>query len=278
MYWPESYAVERNSGWYQGNGDMPHSFNSLESNGVFFLCVSFVHMHLQRSHMLYDQRGDQHYNIISALHKSIRASDDNAALYWCTRMMVSGEDPRFICRRMIRAASEDIGNTFTITIPCNSSINASNVYFTNDFCFCTVGLADPNAVSIAIAALDAVQSIGMPEADCIIAQCAVYLARAPKSQEVSPFIWPRMKPQNPTYNINKFFILNNKQQVYRALGLCKRDIEEYKGPQPAVPLHLRNAPTKLMRDLSYGKGYNMRHKDDSGLEYMPEGMEDRNYF
>ena len=104
--------------------------------------------------MLYDRKGDQHYDMISALHKSIRASDDNAALYWCTRMMVGGEDPRYICRRMVRAASEDIG------------------------------LADPNAVTVALSALDAVQLVGMPESDCIIAQCAVYLARAPKSQEV----------------------------------------------------------------------------------------------
>lgn len=104
--------------------------------------------------MLYDRKGDQHYDMISALHKSIRASDDNAALYWCTRMMVGGEDPRYICRRLVRAASEDIG------------------------------LADPKAVGVAMSALEAVQLVGMPESDVIIAQAAVYLARAPKSQEV----------------------------------------------------------------------------------------------
>lgn len=144
----------------------------------------------QRSHMLYDRQGDQHYDMISALHKSIRASDENATLYWCARMMAGGEDPRYICRRLVRAASEDIG------------------------------LADPHAVGIALTTLDAVQLVGMPESDCIIAQAAVYLARAPKSRE-----------------------------VHDALGLCKRDIQECKGPQPAVPLHLRNAPTKLMREL-----------------------------
>lgn len=142
--------------------------------------------------MLYDRQGDQHYDMISALHKSIRASDDNAALYWCTRMLNGGEDPRYICRRLVRAASEDIG------------------------------LADPNAVGIALSALEAVQLVGMPESDCIIAQTAVYLARAPKSRE-----------------------------VYDALGICKRDIQEWNKPLPAVPLHLRNAPTKLMRELGY---------------------------
>lgn len=175
---------------------------------------------IKKSHLLYDRKGDQHYDIISALHKSIRASDDNAALYYCVRMMAGGEDPRYICRRMVRAASEDIG------------------------------LADPNAITIAMSALQAVQLIGMPEADCIVAQCAVYLARAPKSTE-----------------------------VYRAMLRCRSDdITNWKGPLPSVPLHLRNAPTKLMREMGCGKGYNMRHKDESGLQYMPEGMEDRNYF
>lgn len=175
---------------------------------------------IKKSHILYDGRkGDQHYDMISALHKSIRASDDNAALYWCTRMMLGGEDPRYICRRVVRAASEDIG------------------------------LADPNAIQVALNALQAVQLASMPEADCIIAQCAVYLARAPKSTE-----------------------------SYVALGLCKASITGCKGPLPAVPLHLRNAPTRLMKDLGYGKGYNMRHKDESGLTYMPEGMEDTSFF
>lgn len=141
--------------------------------------------------MLYDRKGDQHYDMISALHKSIRASDDNASLYWCMRMLLGGEDPRYVCRRLVRAASEDIG------------------------------LADPQAIQIALSALDAVQLIGMPEADCIIGQAAVYLARAPKSREMND-----------------------------AVSRCKRDIQEYKGAQPGVPLHLRNAPTKLMKELS----------------------------
>lgn len=174
---------------------------------------------IRKSHILYDRKGDQHYDMISALHKSIRASDDNAALYWCTRMIVGGEDPRFICRRLVRAASEDIG------------------------------LADPNAVQVALSALQAVQLVGMPESDCIITQCAVYLARAPKSRE-----------------------------TYQATNECRRDIENCKGLLPPVPLHLRNAPTKLMKELGCGKGYNLSHKDVSGLTYMPEGMENKTYF
>ncbi|CRL02310.1 CLUMA_CG015381, isoform A [Clunio marinus] len=146
---------------------------------------------IKKSHLLYDRVGDQHYDIISALHKSIRASDDNASLYWVTRMMMSGEDPRFICRRLIRAASEDIG------------------------------LADPQALILATSTLTAVQQIGMPEADCIIAQLVVYLARAPKSVE-----------------------------SYGALLKCKNQIMIHKGALPSVPIHLRNAPTKLMKNLA----------------------------
>lgn len=130
--------------------------------------------------MLYDRQGDQHYDMISALHKSIRASDDNAALYWCTRMMVGGEDPRYICRRLVRAASEDIGmRNFANDLNMNW---ISNGIYSQKKTF--PGLADPNAVQIALSALDAVQLVGMPESDVIIAQAAVYLARAPKSREV----------------------------------------------------------------------------------------------
>ncbi|XP_062564075.1 ATPase WRNIP1-like [Armigeres subalbatus] len=174
---------------------------------------------IKKSHLLYDRKGDQHYELISALHKSIRASDDNAALYWCTRMLVSGEDPRYLVRRMIRMSSEDIG------------------------------LADPNALTVATSTLSAVQAVGMPEADCIIAQCAVYLARAPKSRE-----------------------------VYDAFNRCKGAIEHHKGPMPSVPLHLRNASTKLMKNLNYGAGYNLLQKGESGLQYMPDGLEEEYFF
>lgn len=161
-----------------------------ESDVIKMVTLEEVKEGIKKSHLLYDRAGDQHYDIISALHKSIRASDDNASLYWATRMLVAGEDPRFICRRLIRAASEDIG------------------------------LADPQALVLATSTLAAVQHVGMPEADCIIAQLAVYLARAPKSTE-----------------------------SYHAYGKCKRQIENHKGVLPAVPLHLRNAPTKFMKNL-----------------------------
>ncbi|KAF9804106.1 hypothetical protein SFRURICE_020534 [Spodoptera frugiperda] len=174
---------------------------------------------IKRSHMVYDRKGEEHYNTVSAIHKSIRASDDNAALYWTTRAMHGGEDPLYIARRLVRAACEDIG------------------------------LADQSAIVEAVACLQGCQQLGMPECDVLLAQCAVRLARAPKSTE-----------------------------VYRAMKRCRKSLMEAKGPLPPVPLHLRNAPTKLMKQLGYAKGYNMLHKDKSGLNYMPEGMEGRDFF
>ncbi|KFB37715.1 hypothetical protein ZHAS_00005023 [Anopheles sinensis] len=194
-------------------------FGASEESGPQILSLEDVRDGIKKSHLLYDRNGDQHYDIISALHKSIRASDDNAALYWVTRMIASGEDPRYVCRRMIRMASEDIG------------------------------IADTNALQVATSTLTAVQSVGMPEADVIIAHCAVYLARAPKSRE-----------------------------VYEAYKRCRASIDQWKGPMPSVPLHLRNAPTKLMQDLNYGAGYNLLHKNESGLTYMPKELEEENYF
>ncbi|XP_046403584.1 ATPase WRNIP1-like isoform X2 [Ischnura elegans] len=169
---------------------------------------------VKRSHMLYDKKGDEHYNTISALHKSIRAGDDNAALYWLARMIEGGEDPLFVARRLVRAAAEDIG------------------------------LADPNALTQAVAAMQGCQLIGIPECDVILAQCVVYLSRAPKSRALDT-----------------------------AINKAKECVRNHQGPLPPVPLHLRNAPTRLMKDLNYGKGYNMASKEESGLTYMPEGME-----
>lgn len=203
-YTPELGVTEDCLQWIAdiSDGDARIALNSFEmcmkqasaaresSDGIKIIKLEDIKEGIKKSHLLYDRAGDQHYDIISALHKSIRASDDNASLYWVTRMMMSGEDPRFICRRLIRAASEDIG------------------------------LADPQALTLATSTLTAVQNVGMPEADCIIAQLAVYLARAPKSTE-----------------------------SYFALGKCKEQIKNHKGIMPAVPLHLRNAPTKLMKDL-----------------------------
>lgn len=194
--------------------------SNLDENGdPRLITLDAVKESVKKSHLLYDRAGDQHYDIISALHKSIRASDDNAALYWASRMIVAGEDPRFIVRRLIRAASEDIG------------------------------IADPNALILATSTLAAVQHVGMPEADCIIAQLVVYLARAPKSTE-----------------------------SYFAFKKCKEIIKNHKGSLPAVPLHLRNAPTKLMSELGYGDGYNRLHKDQSGFNYLPEELEDIDFF
>lgn len=154
------------------------------------ITVEKIKSSLEKSHIMYDKKGDEHYDIISALHKSIRASDDNAALYWVTRMIVGGEDPLYIGRRLVRAASEDIG------------------------------LADPNALTLAISTMQGCQLLGMPECDVLLAQCAVYLARAPKSRAMD-----------------------------NSLSKCKQFIKEFKGPQPPVPLRLRNKTTKLTREL-----------------------------
>ncbi|CAG4944166.1 unnamed protein product [Colias eurytheme] len=174
---------------------------------------------IKRTHILYDRKGEEHYNIISAIQKSIRASDDNAALYWTTRALHGGEDPLFIARRLIRTACEDIG------------------------------LGNPNAIVEAVACLEGCKHIGMPECDVLLAQCAVRLARAPKSTE-----------------------------VYHAMKRVQHSLKETKGPLPPVPLVLRNAPTKLMKDLGYAEGYNTRHRDSSGFVYMPEGLENVNFF
>lgn len=191
----------------------------LVTTGPTVISLEDIKDGIKRSHMVYDRKGEEHYNIVSAIHKSIRASDDNAALYWTTRALHGGEDPLYIARRLVRAACEDIG------------------------------LADRNALVEAVACLQGCQHLGMPECDVLLAQCAVRLARAPKSTE-----------------------------VYRAMTRCRKSLVEAKGPLPSVPLHLRNAPTKLMKQLGYGKGYNMFHKDKSGLSYMPEGMEDSDFF
>jgi putative ATPase len=169
---------------------------------------------LQRNSILYDQSGEEHYNLISALHKAIRHSDPNAALYYLARMIVGGEDPLFIARRLVRAASEDIG------------------------------MADPQAVVQALAAKQAVEFIGYPECDTALAQAAVYLAVAPKSNA-----------------------------IYMAVKAAKAEVDA-SGPLP-VPLHLRNAPTALMKALDYGKGYQYDHHFPDKIspqEAMPEGL------
>ena len=174
---------------------------------------------LQKTHLMYDKGGEEHYNIISALHKSMRGSDANAALYWLGRMLEAGEDPLYVARRLIRFASED------------------------------VGLADPQALVQAVAAYQACHFNGMPECNVNLAQAVAYLAKAPKSTKL---MWAYEK--------------------------VKKDIEEL--PNEGVPLHLRNAPTRLMKELGYGKGYkyNKEEAQESGQTYLPEKLKDRKYW
>jgi len=179
-----------------------------------------VRQALQQRTLLYDKDGEEHYNLISALHKSIRNSDPDASLYWLTRMLESGEDPRYVARRLIRFASED------------------------------VGLSDPRALGFAVDALRAYDFLGMPEGELALAQITLYLAVVPKSNA-----------------------------VYEASKAARRDVQETRN-QP-VPLHLRNAPTRLMKELEYGKGYRYAHDFDDGtasMECLPENLSDRDYY
>ncbi|CAM2106202.1 ATPase WRNIP1 [Caretta caretta] len=189
-------------------------------DGVF-ITEDHVKEGLQRSHILYDRAGEEHYNCISALHKSMRGSDENASLYWLARMLEGGEDPLYVARRLVRFASEDIG------------------------------LGDPLALTQAVAAYQGCHFIGMPECEVILAQCVVYFARAPKSIE-----------------------------VYSAYSNVKACLRNHQGPLPPVPLHLRNAPTRLMKDLGYGKDYkyNPMYKEPAEQEYLPEALKGVDFF
>jgi putative ATPase len=175
---------------------------------------------LQRRTLLYDKAGEEHYNLISALHKSVRNSDPDAALYWLGRMIEAGEDPLYVARRVVRMAVEDIG------------------------------LADPNALSLCMAARDAVDFIGMPEGNLALAQAVVYLSVAPKSNA-----------------------------LYTAYGAVQHDIEQT-AAEP-VPLHLRNAPTGLMKGLGYGKDYQYAHDVEgkvANMQCLPDNLRDRVYY
>jgi putative ATPase len=191
---------------------------SIASNGR--VDVELIRRAVQRKGLRYDRAGDEHYDLISALHKSVRNSDPDATLYWLARILEGGEDPRFIARRLIRMASED------------------------------VGLADPRALEQAIAASQAVAAVGLPECDLALAQAAVYLACTVKSNA-----------------------------LYVGLSEARRDVRER--PTAEVPLHLRNAPTRLMKDLGYGAGYRYAHDYDEGVAPMtclPEELADRRYY
>ncbi|HEU5433680.1 MAG TPA: replication-associated recombination protein A, partial [Thermomicrobiales bacterium] len=174
----------------------------------------------QRRAATYDKSGDDHFDAISALHKTLRGSDPHAALYWLARMLERGDDPLYVVRRLIRFASED------------------------------VGLADPDALSLAVAAQQAVHFLGMPEGALALAELAVYLALAPKSNA-----------------------------VYRAYGAARDDVEQTRNE--AVPIHLRNAPTGLMRRLGYGQGYRYAHDYAEGVvgqQNLPANLAGRRYY
>jgi putative ATPase len=179
-----------------------------------------VHDALQKRILLYDKTGEEHYNLISALHKSVRNSDPDAALYWLGRMLEAGEDPLYVARRVVRMAVEDIG------------------------------LADPNALSLCMAARDAVDFIGMPEGNLALAQAVVYLSVAPKSNA-----------------------------LYTAYADVQGDVE--RTVAEPVPLHLRNAPTRLMKGLGYGKGYRYAHDLESkvaDMQCLPDNLRGRVYY
>jgi putative ATPase len=175
---------------------------------------------IQKKALLYDKNGEEHYNLISALHKSLRGSDPDAAVYWTVRMLESGEDPLYIIRRMVRFASED------------------------------VGLADPNALQVTISAKQSFEFIGPPEGYLAIIEAAVYLALAPKSNS-----------------------------IYAAYNKVKADVGEY-GSLP-VPYHIRNAPTRLMKDIGYGRGYKYAHDYNGAVvdqNHLPDKLLSKKYY
>ncbi len=211
------------------DGDARRAFNALElaagmaepgPGGERILTAAVVARALQRKAVAHDRDREEHYNIISALHKSLRGSDPDAALYWLARLLEGGEDRRFVLRRLTRFAAED------------------------------VGLADPNALVRAAAAWDAFDRLGIPEGDLALAQLAVDLALSPKSNA-----------------------------VYLAWGQATRDVRDQ--PLRPVPLHIRNAPTRLMREAGYGEGYEYSHDFAEALSpqsFFPEGMGERRYY
>jgi len=210
------------------NGDGRVALNLLEFaaasapsvDGVARVDEAFLRQSIERRALLYDKTGEEHYNLISALHKSMRNSDPDAAVYWLARMLESGEDPLYIARRLVRFASEDVGN------------------------------ADPQALTVAVAAKEACHFIGMPEGNTALTQAVTYLATAPKSNA-----------------------------VYKAYLRAARDAHSDRA-EP-VPLHLRNAPTALMKQLEYGRDYEYAHDDPNavtGMDCLPPGLAGRKYY
>ncbi len=209
------------------NGDARIALNALEfaakatkpdESGIIELSLVVIKQSLQKSHYLYDRAGEQHYNIISALHKSLRGSDADASLYWLGRMIEAGEDPLYVARRLVRFAAEDIG------------------------------LANSRALEQAVAGYQACHFIGLPECNVILAQVVVYLAKCKKSNA-----------------------------IYEAYSRVQQDVKETM--DEPVPIHLRNAPTKLMKDLGYGKDYKYSPKFDyqEEQEYLPKKLKNKKY-
>jgi putative ATPase len=203
------------------NGDARVALNILEyaSTQSKEIDIDIIKEAAQKTSLIYDKNGEEHYNIISALHKSMRGSDANASLYWLARLVEGGEDPLYIARRIIRFAAEDIG------------------------------LANSRALDLAVNVYNACHYIGYPECDVILAEAFVYMAKSKKSNE-----------------------------LYVAYNKAKEDIE--KTGNLGVPLHLRNATTKLMDEIGYGKGYKYSpdYKYEENQEYMPEKLKNRKYF
>jgi len=211
------------------NGDARIALNTVEmivlttppdQSGIRKITTKNLEEVLQRKTFLYDKSGEEHYNLISAFHKSLRGSDPDAALYWLGRMLEAGEDPLYIARRMIRFASEDVGN------------------------------ADPQALQVSVSAMQAFHFIGQPEGNLALAQAAIYLATAPKSNS-----------------------------LYTAFQGVQRDVRELENMP--VPLHIRNAPTSLMKDLGYGKDYKYPHDYPDHFieeEYLPENLKGKIYY
>jgi putative ATPase len=211
------------------NGDARVALNAIEmaakavkpgADGYRQVGLTEIEESLQKRALMYDKSGEQHYDIISALHKTMRGSDPDAALYWLGRMLEAGEDPLYIVRRLIRFASED------------------------------VGMADPQALVVCMAAQQAVHFVGMPECNVMLAQAVVYLATAPKSNS-----------------------------LYTAYGRVKKDVETTRNDP--VPLHLRNAPTRLMKNLGYGKDYKYAHEYEGHFveqQNLPDAIKGKRYY
>ncbi len=218
-------ALELIAGY--SSGDCRNAYNTLEvaaqlatADGTKHILKATAAEAVQKRVLMYDKQGEEHYNLISALHKSVRNSDPDAALYWLGRMFAAGEDPLYLARRIVRMAVEDIG------------------------------LAAPEALNLCLSARDAMDFLGSPEGDLALAEAVVYLSLAPKSNS-----------------------------VYTAYGAVLEDIEHTR--QEPVPLHLRNAPTRLMKQLGYGKDYRYAHDEEgrvADMDCLPESLKSRSYY